>query len=109
MVKVAIAVLNSYQDLNIITINFKMKGYKKKFIMYDAHIKKYLMKIYDVPEEIFDELYEFEWGIMNGKIDNIDYDDFIKECEGDYWQELKNKLIERNKDYNVELIWDDEN
>ena len=81
MVKVAIAILNSHQELNMITLNFKMTGYKKKFILYDEHIKTHLMKVYEVPEEIFDEYYEYEWRIMDNKIDNIDYNDFIKECE----------------------------
>jgi hypothetical protein len=81
MVKVAIAILNSHQELNMITLNFKMTGYKKKFRLYDIHIKKHLMKVYEVTEEIFDEFYEYEWRIMDNEIEAIDYYDFIKEIE----------------------------
>ena len=92
MVKVAIALLNSHQELNIITANFKMKGYKKKCKLYDAHIKKYLMKKYkETDGNNFDKYYEYDWRIMDNEIDNIDYDDFIKECEDDIIGEEKDE------------------
>lgn len=89
--KVAVAVLNSHQELNMIILNFKMKGYKRKFVLYDEEIKKHLMKVYEeTDKETFDEHYDYQWRVIDNNIkdfDYIDYDDFIEEYETETTQE----------------------
>lgn len=81
MVKVVVSILNSHQELNLHIFDFRMKGYKTKFKMNDKIIKSHMMKQYDEDEETFDDLYQYEWRVIDNNIEVIDYETFMKDYE----------------------------